>query len=75
MPLEKQNKMMEVIIALYKGIMEVVSNNIVLSEVRKSGIIDEVIRMKYNISNDNLKALDELKAKVSDTLAQIVKAN
>lgn len=74
-PLEKQNKMMEVIIALYKGIMEVVSNNIVLSEVRKSGIIDEVIRMKYNISNDNLKALDELKAKVSDTLAQIVKAN
>ncbi len=74
-PLEKQNKMMEVIIALYKGIMEVVSNNIVLSEVRKSGIIDEVIRMKYNISNDNLKALDELKAKVSDTMAQIVKAN
>lgn len=70
--LEKQEKMMEVILRLYKGIMKVVDHNIVLSAVRESGIIDEVIRMKYNISNDHLEAFDELKKKVDKTISEII---
>ena len=70
--LEKQEKMMEVILRLYKGIMKVVDHNIVLSAVRESGIIDEVIRMKYNISNDHLEAFDALKKKVDQTIAEII---
>ena len=74
-PLEKQNKMMEVILELYNGIMRVVEKNILLSAVRDSGIIDEVIRMKYNIPNDNMSAFDTLKAKVNDTIDKIIKTN
>ena len=74
-PLEKQNKMMEVILELYKGIMKVVDKNILLSAVRESGIVDEVIRMKYNIPNDDLSAFDTLKAKINDTIEHIIQTN
>ena len=74
-PMEKQNKMMETILHLYDGIMKAVSKNIVLSSVRNSGICDEVIRMKYNIPNDDLSAFDTLNQKITDTIEDIIKNN
>lgn len=74
-PLEKQNKMMETILVLYKGIMEVVGKNILLSTVRESGIVDEVIRMKYNIANDDPKAFEALNLKIRETIDSIIQSN
>lgn len=72
-PMQKQNKMMETILLLYDGIMKVVNNNIVFSAVRKSGICDEVIRMKYNIENNDLAAFDALNKKITDTIDNIIR--
>ena len=72
-PMQKQNKMMETILLLYDGIMKVVNNNIVFSAVRKSGICDEVIRMKYNIANNDLAAFDTLNKKITDTIDNIIR--
>lgn len=69
---EKQSKMMETILCLYDGINKVVNNGIVFSAIGKSGICDEVIRMKYNISNDDLSAFDELNRKIADTVENII---
>lgn len=74
-PPEKQNKMMETILHLYDGIMQVVNRNIVLSAIRSTGICDEVIRMKYNIPNDNLSEFDTLNKKITDTVENIIKNN
>ncbi len=72
-PMQKQNKMMETILNLYDGIMKVVENGVVFSAVRKSGICDEVIRMKYNIPNDDLSAFDDLNKKITETVDNIIR--
>lgn len=71
-PLEKQEKMMEVILSFHKGILRVVNSNIPLSTVRESGITDDVIRMKYNIPNNDLSGFDALTKKVNDTIDKII---
>jgi len=73
-PLEKQKEMMKVILYLYDEGSKLVENNIPVSQLRKSGIFDELVKMKYTIGNESIepfKALysqiDEVVKKISDT--------
>ncbi len=74
-PLEKQFRMMHVILHLYQRVNEIVGQNILLSAVRESGIMEEVIRMKYNISNDDIAAFAALEKKIDQTADQIIREN
>ncbi|MEG1527150.1 MAG: V-type ATP synthase subunit A [Erysipelotrichaceae bacterium] len=58
-PLIKQLKMMEVILHLHKRSKEVISKGKALSLVLDLGLFDKVTKMKYEVSNDHIEALDD----------------
>ena len=74
-PLDKQYRMMDVILHLYEKVNEVVGRNILLSEVKESGIMEEVVRMKYNISNDDRDSFAALKQKIDAVTDRIIREN
>lgn len=74
-PLMKQYKMMELILHLYDRIVEITSMGILMSKVRESGILEEVIRIKYNVGNEDLSPFDAVNEKVDEVCGKIIKAN
>ncbi len=72
-PLEKQNRMMDVILLFDKRIRQCVDKGIVLSKVSESGIADDIIRIKYTIGNENIDApFKELEEKINRTFDKII---
>lgn len=74
-PLIKQYKMMELILHLYDKITALVSKGIVISKIRESGISDEVVRVKYNIGNDDLTPFDDIKKRVDEAYEAVLAQN
>jgi len=70
-PLAKQYKMMEVIIYLYEQAVKFISRGKALSLLLDTHIFDEVIKMKYDIKNNELERFDELKEKIMKTISEI----
>lgn len=57
-PLEKQFKMMHVILHLYHRSKEVIARQIPISKLLATGLFDKLIKMKYDVPNNNLDILD-----------------
>ncbi|MBQ6624445.1 MAG: V-type ATP synthase subunit A [Clostridia bacterium] len=57
--LEKQMKMMQVILHLYKKSMKIISKQIPISNILSTGLFDKAVKMKYDIPNDKLEMFDE----------------
>lgn len=70
--LEKQFKMMKVISYLRRACSAKVAKKIPVSLITKTGIFDEVIKMKYDVPNDKLELLDEYPAKIDAALDSIL---
>lgn len=72
-PLEKQNKMMDVILLFAKRIRECADKGVVLSKVQSSGIAEEIIKIKYTIGNENTdEPFMRLTKKINDTFDDII---
>ncbi len=65
--LEKQYKMLVVIDTLYTSALKCVKKGIPLSSIRKQRVFEDVIKMKYDVPNDQVYLLDELKDKIITT--------
>jgi len=74
-PLQKQFLMMKTIIYFYDKAMEIVNKSIPLSLLAETGIYDKIIRMKYDIPNDNMEKFEELKAEIKNTVDDIIEKN
>ncbi len=74
-PMRKQYQMMDVILHLADRTREAVSKGVVCSALRATGIFEKVIRMKYDIGNEETDAFDRLKEEIdticSDLTAKI----
>ena len=70
-PVQKQYLMMDSILRLYEKTTRLVSLGIPVSVIRKSGVFEELIRIKYNISNEDTGAFDELNMKLETRLDEI----
>lgn len=70
-PIAKQLLMMGTILYLYEGSRKLVEQNIPVSVIRKTGIFDEVTRMKYTVGNEDLSGFDLLNQKIDETLESI----
>lgn len=57
-PLDKQFKMMHVILHLYHRAKEVVARQIPISKVLGTGLFDKLIKIKYDVPNSNIELLD-----------------
>lgn len=70
-PLKKQYKMMEIILYLHEKSKELVERGIPMSQVRQTGIYEDLIKMKYNIKNDQLGDFDKLYKKIDRVVDEV----
>ncbi len=71
-PMEKQEKMMDIILYLNKKLEELTKRAIPLSKLTATGITDEITRIKYTVKNDDLTPFIGLKNKIDTAISQIV---
>lgn len=70
--LEKQHKMMEVILYFYKKAKKLVENNIPFSTILKSGIFNKLERMKFEIKNDEIEKFQPIFQEIDSFFKQQV---
>ncbi len=73
-PLEKQKRMMEVILYLYDSCRQIVAASIPLSAIFEYGLFDKLVKMKYNIPNNALSMFDDYKAEIDKDIHEIITA-
>lgn len=64
-PLIKQYKMLKVFDALYENALKCVKIGIPISEIRSGEVMQEVLKMKYEVPNDKPELLDSLIEKIA----------
>ena len=74
-PLEKQFRMMEVILRLYDGARRLLERSIPLSQVRATGIFDALVKMKYEIPNDQMEKFADYERRIDQALQSVDEAN
>ena len=74
-PLQKQLKMMQMILRLYDGAKAAVDRAVPLSQFTATGIFDALVKMKYEVPNDDLSKFDDYTAMIDRAIAQVNAAN
>lgn len=69
---EKQAKMLHILIMYYDRGMEAIKSGTTLVSIRKMRVYQDIAKMKFSIPNDNLKGLDKIMAKLERTFDQLV---
>ncbi len=65
-PLNKQFKMLELISYLYDRSIYCVKKGIPISKVESKEIFDRVIKVKYNVPNDNYEKIDDIHKEIDE---------
>lgn len=65
-PIDKQYEMLKLINHLNERARECVKTGIPISKVKDPNIFDSMIRMKYNVPNDDLSGIKELKSRIDE---------
>ena len=74
-PMEKQFKMMEIILYLYRKSRSLISMGMPMSVLKADPIFDQVIAIKYDVPNDNLALLDDYKKKIDAFYEGVMERN
>lgn len=69
--IEKQYKMMETIILIYERALKLINKGIPISEIKKTGILEEYNELKYNVKNDEIEKIDEFDVKIKNKLKKL----
>lgn len=72
-PLEKQLKMMKVILYLYHKCQEIVARQVPISKIMQTGLFDKLVKIKYDIPNDKLELFDSYEAEIDQSLKGFLK--
>lgn len=67
-PLEKQLKMMQVILHLYHKCQQIVALQVPISKLITTGLFDKLVKIKYDVPNDNLAMLDNYISEIDSAL-------
>lgn len=71
-PLIKQRKMMEIIMYLYRVSQEVIQQGKAFSLLLNTNIFEKVIKIKYDIPNDQLEMFDDYYKMIDDAMNEIL---
>ena len=74
-PMEKQFKMMEIILYLYRKSRSLISMGMPMSVLKEDPVFDQVIAIKYDVPNDNLAMLDDYKKKIDAFYEGVMERN
>ena len=70
-PLEKQLGMMQIILYFYDSALKMAKNGIPVSLIAKTGLPDDIIKIKYNVPNSQLEKLKEYYPLIDRKLAEV----
>ena len=70
-PLDKQFRMMGIILALYNNCKQVVALGVPVSTLVDTGLFEKVVKMKYDIPNDKPELFRELEVEIEQQLKKI----
>lgn len=73
--LEKQFKMMNIILYLYKKCKALVTMGMPMSVLKEEDIFEKVIAIKYDVPNDNLQMLDMYRQYINDFYDRVMEKN
>ena len=73
--MEKQFRMMDVILYLYKKSRKLVAMGMPMSVLKAEGIYEKVIAIKYDVPNDNLQMLDMYKKDIDEFYNRVIEKN
>ena len=73
--MEKQFKMMDVILYLYRKSRKLVAMGQPMSILKAEGIFEKVIAIKYDVPNDNLQLLDIYKQEIDEFYERVLMKN
>ncbi len=73
--MEKQFKMMDIILYLYKTSRKLIAMGMPMSVLKAEGIFEKVIAIKYDVPNDNLQMLDFYKKDIDDFYNRVIAKN
>ncbi len=71
MPLPKQLKMMQVVLYFYDKAKEVVGKGVPISELTATGLFESLIKIKYDVPNDNLALFDTYYKNIDEKLGKL----
>ena len=74
-PMDKQNKMIDAILHFNKRMKELVEKGVPISLVAKTGIAEELIKMKYTIPNNDLSPFLALFTKIDTAFDSVIRDN
>lgn len=74
-PLEKQFKMMEVILYLYKRSKTLISMGMPMSVLKEEDIFEKVIAIKYDVPNDKPQMFEEYRRMIDECYSRIMERN
>lgn len=74
-PLQKQLRMMQVILRLYDGVKAAVDKAVPLSQFTATGVFDSLVKMKYEIPNDDLSGFAKYEQEIDAAIAKVNAAN
>ncbi len=70
-PLQKQKLMMEVILTLYERAKKALSKGVSMSKISDTGLMEKVIKIKYDIPNDKLELFNEYKTEIKSVFEKL----
>ncbi len=74
-PMEKQFKMMDTILYLYKKSRSLISMGMPMSVLKEDSIFDKVISIKYDVPNDRLDLFEDYKKQIDRFYDNVVERN
>lgn len=74
-PMEKQLKMMQVILYLYDKCKKLIAMSMPMSLLRESDIFEKIISIKYDVANNELDKFDDYIKKIDEFYDHIIATN
>ena len=74
-PIDKQLRMMQVILHLYDRGMELVRKSIPLSQLKETGIFEDIIKIKYDVRNEEIDKMESYRQRIDTLTDEILKNN
>ena len=68
---EKQIAMMNIILSYYDAGSEAISKGVPMVKIRRLSVVQDISRMRFNVSNDKIEDIDKLELKLHRSLAQL----
>ena len=74
-PIEKQLKMMGIILYLNDAVKKLIALSIPISQIKELGLFEKLVKMKFDIPNDNLLKFLDYEKEIDEAIEKVKNAN